>query len=72
MLDPFLKRSQSQNFSDYSEMFEHVTYLLPSIIEKEFAQYLVGPASTNPYIGILEYWKDISVLYPTLAKVTLL
>ena len=50
-------------------MFKLVTDL--ASIEEEFAHYLVEPAPSNPEVGILEYWKGASVLYPTLAKAAL-
>lgn len=68
VLHPFLKWSQSHDLSNFPKMIELVTDL-PSIRD-EFTQYLVE-APSNPEVGILEYWKSASVLYPNLAKAAL-
>jgi hypothetical protein len=70
VLDPFLKPSQSQSFSNYLSMFEIVEDD-HTVLESEFNNYLHEPCPENPEIKILTYWKGVTQLYPKLSDAAL-
>ena len=46
ILDPFLKRCQSQSIQSYTQLFELVTDI--PVIEEEFGKYLLEAKPYNP------------------------
>jgi hypothetical protein len=66
ILNPFLKSAQSPNIEDYKDMFSLISDNL-SDIEKEFPKYLQEPMPSNLEVDIMEYWKGLQILYPTLS-----
>ena len=66
ILDPFLKRCQSQSIQSYTQLFELVTDI--PVIEEEFGKYLLEAEPDNPELTALDYWYNVKQLYPNLSQ----
>jgi hypothetical protein len=67
IFDPFLKKSQNQNFNYYHNLFRNICD--DKRLETEFNQYMTEDLPQNDEIQPLEFWYSKRQLYPNLYKV---